>query len=314
MLLMKRISAFCHTQQLTIPIAFVVLFEGWQIATHQLTLDSLLKNPLNEFMPHIATLGLLLAIQIVLAARDLNREIAADATKDALMIIHPENQPRTPSKLPGRAIGTILIAFIVLGECFVIERAYPVDSINMRIPPPPKAPVLTDPKPVAKVPKPAKIYVVRFATDSYEASRPLKIRVYIDNLGDLPLSLTGASYTKLIDEIPSDYAALEKLEQGLWEEAASIPTTQHMRLDIKVMPPREFFIEVQTLEITQENLQKLTNRGSMYLIGIYKDDKGNRMGVCIRTTPARNGFLYCIDPTHNFDDVNPLSRKRGQKK
>ena len=138
--LMKRIINFCKDQQLIVPLAFFAVFETWQVSTGQLTLVEFLKNPWNEFMPYIATIGLFLMIQIGLAARDMNLELREERIKDRPIIIHEDSRFVEPSRWPARAIASVLVGFIVGGEMLAVEHAYPIYLLKRIIPTAPKPP------------------------------------------------------------------------------------------------------------------------------------------------------------------------------
>ena len=74
-------------------------------------------------MPYIATFGLLLIPQIVLAVGDLNRELRAEAIKNPPKIIHKDNRLREPSRFPGILIGSGFIFLVLMAEGFAVERA-----------------------------------------------------------------------------------------------------------------------------------------------------------------------------------------------
>ncbi len=199
-ILMKRIVNFFHAQQLVVPVCFFASFEIWQYATGRLTAASFRQNPLNEFLPYITTIGLLLVVELLLAARDLNGDLSRESQSNRPLIIHEDNRVREPSKIPAYIVAGVFIAFIVLGEWSTVEHGYPTYSIAIR-PKLPDTPMLPVP-PIAVPPKPPKLHVVGYAASWYEVGKPLKIKMFIDNMGGLPETISGTATSRFVDNLP----------------------------------------------------------------------------------------------------------------
>jgi hypothetical protein len=303
---MKRIAAFCHEQQLTVPILFFAVFELWQLATRRLTWESFQKNPWNEFMPYVVTVGVLLIPQILLAARDLNRELLQESRNDPPKIIHSSNQVTEPSKLPARLIAVTLISFVIFAEALMVERAYPEETMIVAATSPPKPPAFALNRSVVDQPTPAKVHVTRYVTLPYELGRTLRVRMFVDNLGGVPITVKGGTYAKSVDQIPSDYTERRKAEQSIWKEMSSLSVPVDLVSVIPVLPPGQFFIELESgIEMTQEIIEKLSKGTTVYLLTVYRDaNRRVRLDSCIRTIPSRDSVLYCLDTERNVDDVN----------
>jgi len=95
---------------------------------------------LTEVFPLAGAVGLILVFQIVMTARDLNRELIEEAKRDRPIIVHPENRPRKISPFPVAIIGIVLVAFVVLGEGFILERAFPAYTMSLARPAVPTPP------------------------------------------------------------------------------------------------------------------------------------------------------------------------------
>jgi hypothetical protein len=313
-LLMKRIVGFCHAQQLTVPMVFFVCFEAWRVATGRLTWASFQRNPWDEFYPYLATFGVLLIPQIGLAARDLHRELLLEARAHAPKIIHSENVIKEPSRAPAILIACVFIASVLVFELLAVEHAFPMDFMSVSQPASPKPPEIAFIRSIHNPPKPPRLHVVRHATMPYEIGKTLKVRMFVDNLGDSALIANGGTYVSLHD-VPSAYDERAKLEQSLWSTMESLPEHPERHTEIPVMPQGSFFIEIESdHNLTQPEIDKLTGGGAMYLITFYKDSTGlMRIGSCIRTVSSRDSVLYCLNPSHNFDDVNKRSRKPSAK-
>jgi hypothetical protein len=132
----RRVARFCLSQTVIVPIILFATVELWQTATGRLTWESLQRNPWNEFMPYIATVGLFLGFQSALSARDLNRERAAEALANPPKIIHKDNELRRPSKWPPRVLAGLLICLICVVEGVAVERGYPQDALVFALLPP----------------------------------------------------------------------------------------------------------------------------------------------------------------------------------
>jgi len=142
--LMKRIAAFCHGQQLIVPAIFFAIFGIWQFVINEWSWEAFWRNPWTSSFPYISTALLFLAVQIVLAARDLNRQIAAEKEADKPRIIGAEQEK--PSKAPGRVIGSLFVLFVLALETLALRAAYPA----IRLPVPPPAPGLPTLEPVPR--------------------------------------------------------------------------------------------------------------------------------------------------------------------
>lgn len=136
------------------PLLLAGVFEAWRFGTGRLTLASFKRNPLDEVFPAIATAGFIVIYQIVMAARDLNRELLRDAENNRPTIIHPENVFQPPTKIPTAVIALGLVGLVVLAEAFILEHAYPTDTMTASIavprPPSPPAPPAPSEKPAPK--------------------------------------------------------------------------------------------------------------------------------------------------------------------
>ena len=180
--------------------------------------------------------------------------------------------------------------------------------MTVSVPPLPRAPVPVSPSQIPnKLPK---LHVVRYVTLPYEVGKTLKIQMFVDNLGDLPLKLVGGTRTELVEKFPRDPAERGKLEQPLWAGTAASSIPSNLVTVVPVQPPGGFFVQLESdRELTQPDIDKLSTSGTMYVMTIYKDEKSRiRIEPCIHTVPSRDSVLYCVDPLHNFDEVNPRPR------
>lgn len=142
-ILMKRLIEFSSAQQLVVPLLLATVFEMWRFGTHRITWTTLKQNPLDEVFPALGTAGLIITYQIVMAARDLNRHLLAETKNNHPTIIHPDNIAREPSQVPAVIVAAVLVCFVWLVECLLVEHAYPVEKLPVLVwtpgPPPPSA-------------------------------------------------------------------------------------------------------------------------------------------------------------------------------
>jgi hypothetical protein len=128
-ILARRLGGFVRREQLTVPILLFVVIEVWRIATGRLTLTLFKRNPGNELLPYIATVGLIVIFQIVFGCRDVYRELRDAPIKNPPKIIG--YQPKAPSRLLVSIVGLALIAVVVLAEGLAVEFAYPEDRLDI---------------------------------------------------------------------------------------------------------------------------------------------------------------------------------------
>ena len=147
-LLMKRIFGFIHGQQLTVPSVLLVCAALWIVLTGRWSLEILKANPWDTFFAPIAAVGIFAIVMIVLAARDLNRELLAEWNQDKPRIIAADFRRPGPRR-PGFLIGLVFAPLIFGFEALAFRAAYP----SIPLPPNPSPPSIptkdsTDPKPV----------------------------------------------------------------------------------------------------------------------------------------------------------------------
>src|SRR6185437_4172447 len=136
-LLLRKVIAFCHSQQLFIPTALYLVITAWQLVTH--TTPWAVRHPWTPLFPYITISVGLIATQVIAAARDLNRNLAAEASKNVSPLILPNGKPvpnRVPSKKPGRFLGSCFFAGLLLLEGLALRAAYPsIPGPPMPVPP-----------------------------------------------------------------------------------------------------------------------------------------------------------------------------------
>jgi hypothetical protein len=108
-MLMKRIAAFCHGQQLVVPIIFFLVFGVWQFVIQKWSWEEFKCNPWTTSFPYITTCLIFLVVQIILAVRDLSRELIAERAKDKPRIIGAEILQRpAPSRVLKNQVGGLI--------------------------------------------------------------------------------------------------------------------------------------------------------------------------------------------------------------
>jgi len=289
-LLMRRILAFCHGQQLTVPILFFFVFEGWQIAERHLTWESFKSNPWNEIFPYVVTVGVLLVVQIWLAVRDLNRELIEEAKRNIPTIIHEANVLREPSKLPARVMGLVMTCCVICGESFMVERAYPTDTLVINLPRPPLPPV------TVKGPKLhlSQLFLVRYQVEPYEADKQFKVRVYLDNRGTVPIDVNGYSRSEVINDPPEEYKSRRKLERQLWKKLTSPKDAERVWMSIPAVAPGTYWMLMKGGTISDTDIKTLSTTAAVYFTGKIEDRAGSVvLELCFRTVPHQEALMLC---------------------
>src|SRR5579863_6307261 len=297
-LLMRRLFNFCHDQQLVVPLLVAASFELWQFSTRRLTLSSFLEHPLTETFPAIAAVGIVVIYQIVMTAADLNHELNDAASKDVPRILHPDNAPRKPSPISVALIAIVLASFVLLGEGFLLERAFPIDVMRIQALSTPVPPAYAFIHPSAPLPVPPWYVLNHYQTMPPKVGEVFQVRMYLDNRGSTPGTIFGATLTKRIDAPPKAYEERKTLEESLWKEMEQNRLTQTLTpLSIPVMesPGRQWILLESAAPLSQDDIDKMGKSAVIYVMSDFRDSTGkNLIESCFRTIPSSGDFVFCL--------------------
>jgi len=143
-LLMKRAWGFLHGQQLVLPLLLVGVTVAWRYVTDQPSLEAAFRTNFWETVfPALAVSGICGIVLIVVAAHDLNIELANESRKNAVELVGPTELDtillaRTVSRTPGRVVGLLFTLFILALEVLAFRAAFPKSPLP--IPPVAKYP------------------------------------------------------------------------------------------------------------------------------------------------------------------------------
>lgn len=293
--LMKRIAHFCHSQQLVVPIIFFVVFGIWQFFIKTWSWEEFRSNLWTPSFPYVTTTLLFLGVQIVLAARDLNKELAIRHETDKPRIVGGEHLMRPASKVPGRTLGSVFVFFVLLLEALALRAAYP--GIRLHVP---QAPI-TVPKTNTSTAASAPIVPDK---------KPPKRTTHLTPTPSTtePREQWTVDYAKLAKEIAKANAELRPNDstdpdlkllataERLWKQFAGLLDNANAAIMKKATDPKE--------------MERLAN--SYYAsimvtyIQLYKREMDNVEHELLKEMPDQYSFNYLLEkntPPHNLVDI-----------
>ncbi len=127
-LLMKRIWHFVSSQQILLALLLPAGALIAQLASGNFSVSALRENVWSSLIGYVLAAGIVAVVLIVLAARDLHKELTQSAIKLRSEILLPELQETQSvivSPVPGVFMASVFIVFIFLLEGLAINAAAP---------------------------------------------------------------------------------------------------------------------------------------------------------------------------------------------
>lgn len=317
-----RSLAFVHNQQLVVPTVLVVITIGWQALIGDWSWPSIIANGWRTMVPVIVTVGVFAVVMVVLAAKDLDREIAATHTKSYKPLVSSVGEliaPQISPRAPGLALGVISIITVVGFEVLVFRAAFPPIPYPARpfflVPAVPEnAKTFSDPtttkqatgalshtptmpapvKPTMPRTDPVRIGLVRYMPLPYEAGKKLRVRLFVDNKGIRPVTVYGRTISRLVENLPHDYEGRRKVEEKTWERRSLIPRS-HIPINVPIIAPGTYYILLESGSLlTSDDITKLGSGSVMYLMSeIWDEHDQVILESCVFTEPRSEALNFC---------------------